>query len=131
MANTVQSQVIIDGPRNAVIKWFLASDGASGELTDQVVVDVSALLGAPSKVHLTRVMHTFRGFDGLLEFDAATDKGIMILTPESGVSDADFRDFGGIPNDAGAGVTGDILLTTTGFTASGDTGWLLLEVTKD
>lgn len=131
MANTVAKQTILDGPRNAVIKVFLASDGAAGELTDEVVVDVSALYGAPAKVHLTRVMHAFRGFDALLEWDATTDKGIMTLTPESGVSEADFRDFGGIPNDAGTGVTGDILLTTTGFTASGDTGWLLLEVVKD
>ncbi len=130
MANLVSLQTIIDGPRNAVIKVFLASDGAAGELTDQVVVDVSALSGAPSKVHLTRVMHCLRGFDCLLEFDASTDKPIMVLTPE-GPGDACFGKFGGLPNDAGSGVTGDIVLTTVGFTAATDTGWVLLEVTKD
>ena len=131
MANTLNLLTIIDGKRNAVIKAFLASDGASGELTDQVIVDVSALLGAPSKVHITKIQSALRGFDVLLEFDATTDVPILTLTPESGVSDLCFEHFGGLPNNGGAGVTGDITITTTGFTAAGDTGWLLLEVVKD
>ena len=131
MANTVDIQKIIDGPRNAVIKIFLASDGASGELADQIIVDVSTLEGAPSKVHLMAIDWCLRGFDVLLEWEATTDAPIITLTPESGAGGFCWEKFGGIPNNGGAGVTGDLSITTTGFTAAGDNGFLLLSVTKD
>jgi len=41
----------------------------------------------------------------------------------------DFSSFGGIPNNAGAGKTGDVLFTTTDFTA-GDMYSIVLECTK-
>lgn len=125
------SLTLTEGLSNATRTVFAGGADAVGELADQIAVDVSALLGAPSKVHLTRVKSCLRGFDVLLEWEATTDKPILTLTPESGVSELDFRDFGGLPNDAGAGATGDISMTTVGFGATTDAGWVLLEVTKD
>lgn len=130
MANTVNIKKLLDGRRNAVIKVFLGSDGAAGELADQVAVDVSTLLGAPAKVHLTKLQFALRGFDALLEWEATADVPILTLTPELG-GELCFEDFGGLSNDAGAGVTGDISITTTGFTAAGDVGWIIFHVTKD
>jgi hypothetical protein len=50
-----------------------------------------------------------------LLWDATTDVTLLNL---SGSNDADmcFEAFGGIPNNAGAGVTGDVLLTTAATT---------------
>ena len=41
----------------------------------------------------------------------------------------DFRDFGGITNNAGSGVNGDLLLTTTGH-GSGDHYTIILKLSK-
>jgi len=41
----------------------------------------------------------------------------------------DFSSFGGIKNNAGAGVTGDLLFTTIGHTAT-DSYSIIIEVTK-
>ena len=45
MADALTSQVIVDGPRNAVLKFTNVSDG-TGQ-TDAVLVDVSTLSSDP------------------------------------------------------------------------------------
>ena len=40
MANTITSQTLIDGDKRAIIKYFIASDGSTGDVSDGVVVDV-------------------------------------------------------------------------------------------
>ncbi len=131
MANTITSQTIIDGPKTAIIKIYLLSDGVAGEVVDQIVVDVSALTPAASKCSLEKVWWSFTGFDATLEWEATADVVIMPLASATGTSELDFTSFGGIPNNAGAGVTGDISLSTTGFTAATDTGVLILQVRKN
>ena len=130
MANTVAIQTLVDGVKNAVLKVYLASDGAAGELTDQVVVDVSALVGAPTQVTLISAEIATTGCALNLEWDATTDIGILNF-PADFCEKLCFEKFGGIPNNAGTGKTGDIVLTTTGFTAAGDQATLLLHVRKD
>lgn len=124
MADAVSSQTIIDGPRNAVMKFTNLSDG-TGEAA-VVKVDVSALQGAPSKVRIEKVHYCVNGMVVTLLWDATTDVRIIEL---SGDGWLDFRDFGGLPNNAGAGVTGDIAFTTTGATA-GDSYSIVLEMSK-
>jgi hypothetical protein len=130
MANTVNIQVIEDGPKYAVLKVYLASDGASGELTDQVVVDASTLYGAPTDLTLVALWASTTGAAFNLEWDATADVPILNF-PADRAEDFCFKKFGGIPNDAGAGKTGDILLNTTGFTAAGDAATLIVHVKKD
>ena len=130
MANTVATQVIHDGTKNAVIKVYLASDGASGELTDQVVVDASTLSGAPTDLTLVKVWAVTVGCSFNREWDATTDVPIWAF-PADDHDNVDFECFGGIPNNAGTGKTGDILLNTAGFTAAGDQITLILYVRKD
>ena len=93
MADALTSQVIQDGPRNAILKFTNVSDGTGQSLA--VLVDVSTLSA-----------------------DLLTDWSDQL----------DFSDFG-IPNDAAAGKTGDILVTTSAATA-GDTYTLVLTLTK-
>lgn len=130
MANTVQIQTIQDGPKYTVLKAYLASDGSSGELTDQVIFDASAFYGAPTDSTIMKVWATAAGCSFNLEWDATTDVPIINF-PADFSEEFCFEKIGGLPNNAGAGKTGDILLNTTGFTAAGDAVTLVLVVKHD
>lgn len=125
MADAVSSQTLIDGTRNVVMKFTNLSDG-TGEAA-VLKVDVSGLNGAPSRVRIMKVHYSVTGMVATLLWDATADVRIMDL---SGDGCFDFTGFGGLYNNAGAGVTGDILLTTTGHT-SGDNYSIILEMVKD
>lgn len=124
MADAVTSQTIIDGARNAVMKFTDLSDG-TGE-SAVLKVDVSALEGSPSRVNIQRVHYNVNGMVVTMLWDASTDVPILQL---SGYGTFDFQDFGGLTNNAGAGVTGDISFTTVGA-SSGDSYSIVLEMTK-
>jgi hypothetical protein len=131
MADAVTSQTIEDGPRNCVMKFTNVSDG-SGEST-VAKVDVSALSSSASgtscsEVRVMRVSHAIVGMSVQLFLDATSNVLLMELA-ESSNGHMDFRDFGGIPNNAGSGKTGDILFTTKGH-SSGDTYSITLEMVK-
>lgn len=132
MANTVTSQTLLDGSKRSVIKWYFASDGVAGELADQIIFDASAMTPAADDSTIERIRGYFIGFSGLVEFDATTDVAALVL-PADDQFDFDFTNeiTNGLPNNAGTGKTGDILLSTTGFTAATDIGWLEITVRKD
>lgn len=127
MANTTTVRALVDGPNVAVLHVYLASDGASGELTDYVVFDASALIGAVNAHSIMSIQGLLTGFSAKLEFDATTDTPALFLP--SG-EQFDFNFIVPINNNAGTGITGDIVLTTTGFTASGDEGFFIIKVRK-
>jgi len=114
MANVITSQTIVDGSRNVVLKWHVAGDG-TGEETDTVVVDVSALTPAATQMKVTELEASLIGCSAVLEFDATTDQPIVAL-PE-GENVFDYRDIGGIPDPLATGTTGDITITSTGLGA--------------
>lgn len=124
MADAVSSQTLIDGTRNVVMKFTNTSDG-TGEAA-VLKVDVSALSGAPSKVTIEKIHYSVAGMVARLLWDATTDVTIVDL---QGDGQMDLSCFGGLYNNAGAGVTGDILLTTVGHTA-GDSYSIILEMQK-
>jgi len=131
MADAVTSQTIQDGPRNAIMKFTNVSDG-SGE-SAVAKVDVSALAAnaegiACSEVRVMRVSHAIVGMSVQLFFNASTNVLLMELA-ESSNGHMDFKDFSGIPNNAGSGKNGDILFTTKGH-SSGDTYSIILEMIK-
>lgn len=130
MANTVTLRTLEDGPNRAIIHAHLKSDGAAGELTDQVLVDVSTLNPAPTKVTIEKMWYSLVGFDGMLEFDATTDTAGWKIQQGTDITQ-DFVCFGGIKDDSGSGSTGDILLTTAGFTAATDEGTIVIQVRKN
>lgn len=131
MADTVTTQKIIDGDRNVVMKFTNVSDGTGESAVTKV--DVSALNPngegeSCTSVRLMRVSHAIVGMSVQMFFDATADVLIMELA-ESSNGHLDFSPFGGIPNNAGSGVTGDIQFTTKGHT-SGDTYSITLEMVK-
>lgn len=134
MANTVTIRKMLDGPKHAIFHVYLASDGAAGELTDQVIIDpttdITPALTAGADLTVECIWFQVDGFSVRFEFDATADTPIWMLTPGTD-SFVDFRDMGGIKDSGGAGATGKIQITTTGFTASTDQGTFIIKVRKN
>ena len=121
MADTVASQTILDGERLVIQKFTNISDG-TGE-TAVVKVDVSALnpnaFGvACNGVKLNKIYATTHGMEVRILWDATTDV-FAWMVPQNTNYLMDLSSFGGIPNNAGTGVTGDVLFTTSDA-SSGD-----------
>lgn len=129
MANTVTTTTILDGSRILIVKIELASDGASGEETGTVVVDASTYTPAFTNAKLTALHSSLIGFQAELEWDATANTHLMHL-PDYEYNYSRAEGMIPIPNNAGAGRTGDIVLNTTGFTAAGDNGTIILVLHK-
>ena len=136
MADAVTSQTLSDGATTAVMKFTNISDG-NGEASVKKV-DVSTLTASPtgaacSRVHITQVWYAISGMRIDLEWDATSNVKALILgggvTLEPTVGHLDFRSFGGIKNNAGSGITGDLDLTTLHHT-NNDAYTIILELKK-
>lgn len=127
MANTITTQTIVDGAKNLVTKTTILGDG-TGEETATLLIDASTFSGAPDKLKIVRIQAYLTGFSVKLLWDATTDVTAIEL-PAGGDLSMDFEKFGGLINNAGTGVTGDIMFTTVGLGA-GDTGTIVLEMKK-
>jgi len=114
MVDAVTSQIIFDGDQHTVIKFTDISDG-TGE-SAVLKVDVSTLRGAPTEVTIDRIEYDISGMQIQILWDATADVVAWILS--TGQYELDFSEYGGIPNNAGAGKTGDILFTTIGASAN-------------
>ena len=131
MADAVTSQTIIDGERNCIIKFTNVSDGTGESAVAKV--DVSALAAnsrgvSCSEVRVMRISHSVVGMSVQLFLNATTNVLLMEVA-ESSNGHMDFKDFGGLSNNAGSGKNGDILFTTKGH-SSGDTYSIVLEMVK-
>ena len=129
MADTVTSQTIFDGEREAVMKFTNVSDG-TGE-SAVLKVDVSALASsafgkACNGVKIERAHCSINGMSVSMLWDATADVPAFIAAP--GVYTFDFTKIQ-LPNNAGAGKTGDVLFTTIGAAAD-DTYTIVLEMVK-
>ena len=125
MANAVTTQTLQDGESRVVVHLTGTLD-TSNEAS-VVKVDVSALVPAATKVKVDKIHYAIS--DGLtvqLLWDATTDVRFAAL---SGSGCLDATGFGGLPNNAGAGVTGDIELSTLGW-AGTMSYTITLEMTK-
>lgn len=122
MADAVSSQTLINSERNLVMKFTNTSDGTGESAVTKV--DVSAL-GA-SEVKISKIHYSVAGMVVRLLWDATADVTIVDL---QGDGCLDASRFGGLINNAGAGKTGDIQLTTVGH-SSGDSYSLILEMQK-
>jgi hypothetical protein len=131
MADAVASQTILDGERLFIAKFTNFSDG-TGE-TGVIKIDVSTLnpnsFGlACNGVKLNKIYGTTHGMEVQILWDATTDVFVWQI-PQNSNYLMDFSSFGGIPNNAGAGKTGDVLFTTRDASA-GDMYSIVLECLK-
>jgi hypothetical protein len=131
MADAVTSQTILDGERLFIGKFTNFSDG-TGE-TGVIKIDVSTLSPnafglACNGVKLNKIYGTTHGLEVQILWDATTDVFAWQI-PQNSNYLMDFSSFGGIPNNAGAGKTGDVLFTTRDAGA-GDMYSIVLECIK-
>ena len=131
MADAVTSQTILDGERLFIAKFTNISDG-TGE-TAVTKIDVSTLnpnsFGlACNGVKINKIYSTTHGMEVRIFWDATTDQFAWQL-PQNTNYLMDFSSFGGIPNNAGAGKTGNLLFSTADASA-GDMYTIVLECLK-
>ena len=132
MADAVTSQTIFDGDKKVIQKFTNISDG-TGE-SEVKKVDVSALTTnghgqTCTSVTIEKIWWQCVGMKTRLFFDA-TSNAFIIELGENQSGYHDYSSFGGLKNNAGAGVTGDILFTTVGH-SSADTYTITLEMRKN
>jgi len=131
MADAVTSQTLLDGERLAIMKFTNLSDG-TGE-SKVLKVDVSALTSSASGlactgVTITKIYSATHGLEVQIYWDATTDVFCWCV-PQNSEYTMDFEKFGGLTNNAGTGVTGDVLFSTADASA-GDFYTIVLEMVK-
>lgn len=131
MADAVTSQVILDGERLFIAKYTNISDG-TGE-NKVIKIDVSTLKASPfgnacNGVKINKIWATTHGMEVQIYWDATTDQYCWLI-PQNTNYLMDFSSFGGISNNAGTGVTGDVLFSTADASA-GDSYTIVLECIK-
>ena len=132
MADAVTSQTLVDNPKTAVLKFTNISDGTGESAVKKV--DVSALAAnidgsTCTRATIEKIWWQCNGMKVQLLFDASSNV-FCIELGENQSGYHDYSTFGGLPNNAGSGVTGDILFTTVGH-SSNDTYTVVLQVRKE
>ena len=125
MADAVATQTILDGPKYAVLKFTNVSDGTGESAVTKV--DVSGLATSANGTTCTgatiqKIWWQCTGMKVNILFDATSDVLAIQLH--------DYTSFGGIPNNGGSGVTGDIKFTTVGHDNT-DTYTVILYLRKE
>lgn len=128
MANSVSTQVLHDSASDAVVKVSITGDG-SGDETDVVLVEASALAGCPGELRIFGVHGHLSGFSVTLTWQAARNVDVLDLPADEDFN-RDFSGVGGLSNTAGLGRTGDILLSTFEL-GEDDSGTVVLWLHKD
>jgi len=131
MAHTIEVTNILPGTHRSQFHVYLLSDGASGELTDEVLIDPVADLGLSSDARpvIEMITYNFSSFDGRVEFDSGLVDDYMIWAlPQGSGNHIDFNMWGGLKDKSGLDGTGKIQLSTTGFGVAGAEGSMLIMV---
>ena len=133
MANVVTTKQVINGERFIVLAVYLRSDGASGDLEDEVLLDPVEDLGlkANTRLRIESVMHSFAGFDGVLEFGSGGVNPNWKWVMPAGVGHPfDFGPFGNLFDDSGMDGNGKLMISTEGFDSEGDQGSMIIQLKK-
>jgi len=132
MADTVSTQIIQDGSKQAIIK--VTAVVGNTDVVTSTMVDVSSLSVDPvsrracTGAVLAKLVYVGVGVGVKLEW-AANANVLIFDLPVNWTEEYDFSAFTDIPNNAGAGKTGDIVATTVAPTA-GDTYTFIFTVNK-
>jgi len=134
MANTLTTQIILDGPRNTVVKVVGVLD--TSDLTSTVIVDPATLTGMDNtgtlkakKLKIVNVTHNVEdGLSVAMFWDATTPDRILDLV---GRNELEFKRFAGLIDPTTVGSTGKITISTQGWAAAAVLSFsIVLELTK-
>lgn len=131
--NVVVTKTVHSGHRYLILAVYLKSDGASGELEGHVLIDPVADLGLKTgaRLRLESVMHSFAGFDGVLEFGSGgVDPNWKWVMPAGVGQLFDFAPFGNLFDDSSMDGNGKLTISTQGFTSDADQGSMFLKMRK-
>jgi hypothetical protein len=127
MAHAVTTQVLEYGPKFTIIKVNIKGDsGTATELVKAILFNASDY---STKVadKLFDIEFCFNGFSAALFWDANTDVPLISI-PTDHPYNYSFVMLGGLKNNAGTGVTGDILISTTGLASTSKDGHIILRM---
>lgn len=128
MANTITKTQLFDGGLYLVQHVQIAGDG-SGEETGTIIIDRSTFTPAGTKLVVDKVEGLLSGFTARLLLDATGDLELCAL-PDGHPFDYCWEKIGGVASGkAGAGSTGDLLITTAGL-GNGDRGTITIHARK-
>jgi hypothetical protein len=114
MANVVNTQILVDGARNAVVKITGVLD--TGNVSSTVVVDPASFTPKPTSFRIDHLDYSISDpLEVRLQWDASTPIDIL---PIAGRGRMSFWNFGGLQDNGGAGVTGKINLLTSGYNST-------------
>jgi hypothetical protein len=117
MANSVSVQTTVDGPRNVIAKCVIYAD--TSDVSSTLLLDPAALSATnppTNQLRIDEVQYSVQdGWYVSLFWDATTQKHITDLAGRGTFLIG--SPFGGWQNDAGAGKTGKINFTTTGYSS--------------
>ena len=131
MANAYATQILVDGPRNAIVKITGILDTSNQALT--LAVDLTTLTqgGTQLKPSAVCIHHIDYSITDQLEVQLSWDATAqVVIMPLAGRGRMSFKDFGGLQNNAGAGKTGNINILTTGWTSGTQVFTVVLEMVK-
>lgn len=133
MANVTSTQILVDGPRNVVIKYDGILDTSDLSLTTLVDPATLSALDAngtlATKLRIDKIVFDIEDTLALyLSWDANTDVRIGQFV---GRGKIDAHKFGGLTDNSGTGRTGKILVSTQGWAASAVLSFsVILEMVK-
>lgn len=128
MADAVATQILFENKSDLVMKFTNISDGTGESAVTKV--DVSALTPAATEVSIDKIIYATDGMAVRILWDATTDvPAWLVPASQQGCFDFTKDPPGGLINNAGTGITGDIQFTTVGHT-SGDTYSIILVMRK-
>jgi len=132
MVDTVATQTLLDGERLVIQKFTNLSDGTGESAVNKVIVAnlaPNAFGVACSGVKINKIWSTTTGMAVNILWDATTDVLAWTIPQDTNYHMCFGEHLGGIPNNSGAGKTGNIAFSTVGAT-NGDSYSIILECIK-
>jgi hypothetical protein len=130
MANTAEIEISVDGPRNVVAKVDI--ECTSADLTSTVLLDPAALSATfppTDQLRIDEIQYSVEdGWYVTLFWDASSP--VIIVTLAGRGMFPVGPNFGALQNNAGAGKTGKITATTTGYTSGTQVASFILHCVK-
>jgi len=131
MADVVASQTLLDGERLFIGKFTNISDGTGETAVVKInpsTLSVNAFGRACNGVKINKIWATTHGMEVRILWDATTDVFAWMI-PQNSNYLMDFSSFGGLQNNGGTGVNGNVLFTTADA-SSGDMYTIVIEGIK-
>jgi hypothetical protein len=131
MADVVASQTLLDGERLFIGKFTNISDGTGETAVVKInpsTLSVNAYGRACNGVKINKIWSTTHGMEVRILWDATTDVFAWMI-PQNSNYLMDFSSFGGLQNNGGTGVNGNVLFTTADV-SSGDMYTIVIEGIK-